>query len=122
MLTKEGEEMAAWQAKKASFKATMPVPQKLSIQQQTMTPKIWTTNGCKIQGIAWMGGIDRIHHVKHLEKRRQEALLSKWKQKSEENKKRVDQPIFEMETTAFFGEAGPSGMDENITIEDLEDD
>ena len=98
MLTKEGEEMAAWQAKKASFKATMPVPQKLS----TMTPKIWTTNGCKIQGIAWMGGIDRIHHVKHLEKRRQEALLSKWKQKSEENKKRVDQPIFETETTAFF--------------------
>ena len=49
-------------------------------------------------------------------------MLSKWKQKSEENKKRVDQPIFETETTAFFGEAGPSGMDKNITIEDLEDD
>ena len=68
-----------------------------------------------------MGGIDRIHHVKHLEKRRQEAL-SKWKQKSEENKKRVDQPIFEMETTAFFWKAGPSGMDKNVTIEYLEDD
>ena len=49
-------------------------------------------------------------------------MLAKWKQNSVENKKRVDQPISEMETTAFFGEAGPSGMDENVTIEDLEDD
>ena len=69
-----------------------------------------------------MGGLDRIHHLKQLEKRRQEALLGKWNQKSEENKKRVDQPISETKTTAFFREADPSGMDENVTIEDLEDD
>ena len=70
--------MAAWQAEKASFKATMQEYFDASSSNALDTAVDYDTEDSdykwvqilrgEIQGVAWMGGINRIHHVKQLEK------------------------------------------------------
>ena len=78
MLTKEGEEMAAWQVEKASFKATMQEYFDASSSDALDMAVDYDTEDSDYkwlqivrgerQGIARMGEINCVHHVKQLEK------------------------------------------------------
>jgi hypothetical protein len=81
MLTKEGEEMAAWQAEKASFKATMQEYFDASSSNALDTAVDYDTEDSDYKWVQILRGekqgINRIHHVKQIEKRRLEILLAK---------------------------------------------